>query len=295
MHWKKAFKTYFDFSKTQSIAVVSLLSILLFSLIFYYTIPYFFQPKELENDAKLNALLAEIKIDSSFKTSSHYSKNENGSKNIHPFPFDPNTISEASFLKMNMREKVVKTILNYRNKGGKFYKKEDLKKIWGLHPDEYNVLEPYISIAQTSSFSKTNYPSKPIIHLNLNKTDTTQLKQISGIGSKISWAIIQYREKLGGFANINQLKEIYMIQPELFEKIKSQLFVLKNETKKININSISFYDLRKHPYFSEELSKAILLFRKNNDYEIKNIEDLKQIELINDELFRKIVPYITLK
>ena len=295
MQLKNALRSYFDFSKTQAVAVVSLLSILLISIIFYYTLPYFFPSKEIQNNEKIKALLAEIKIDSSYNSSTHFSKNENGAKIIKPFSFDPNSISEGSFLKMNMREKVVKTILNYRNKGGKFYKKEDLKKIWGLHPDEYQVLEPYISIAQNISYSQNNFPAKPLLHINLNKTDTTTLKQISGIGSKISWAIIQYREKLGGFSTINQLKEIYMIQPELFEKIKSQVFVSKNETKKLNLNSISFYDLKKHPYFSEELSKAILLFRKNNDYEIKNIEDLKQIELLNDELFRKIVPYITLK
>lgn len=62
------------------------------------------------------------------------------------FPFDPNTLSKDSFLLLGLPEKTAQTIINYRNKAGRFYENEDLRKIYSLSPEYYALLEPYISI-----------------------------------------------------------------------------------------------------------------------------------------------------
>ena len=66
------------------------------------------------------------------------------------FYFDPNVLPFEGWKKLGIREKTIGTIQNYLNKGGHFNKPEDLKKIYGIRPDEYIRLEPYIKIATTN-------------------------------------------------------------------------------------------------------------------------------------------------
>ena len=116
---------------------------------------------------------------------------------------------EAGFRRLGLRDKLVSTLLNYRNKGGKFYNKESLKRIYGLYDDEYKQLEPFIEIRN----SKKEYNTKPKENLSieLNSADTTQLIKLRGIGSKLSMNIIGLRTQLGGFARVEQIKEVYGI------------------------------------------------------------------------------------
>ena len=60
------------------------------------------------------------------------------------------------------------------------------------------------------------------------------------------------------------------------------------------MNKASYYDFNGHPYFKGELAKAICDYRKEHNYHIASIEEIKEIAWINDELFRKIVPYLVI-
>jgi len=50
-----------------------------------------------------------------------------------------------------LRDKTIFTIQNYINKGGKFRSAEDLKKIYGLHDDEFERLSLYVKIENQSA------------------------------------------------------------------------------------------------------------------------------------------------
>src|SRR6187549_2025870 len=62
------------------------------------------------------------------------------------FLFDPNVLPEEGWKKLGLKNKTITTIINYRSKGGRFYKPEDLKKIWGLPKGFYDHVSAYISI-----------------------------------------------------------------------------------------------------------------------------------------------------
>ena len=49
---------------------------------------------------------------------------------VELFTFNPNTLETEGWRKLGLSERQAKTIMNYRSKGGRFYKKEDLKKIY---------------------------------------------------------------------------------------------------------------------------------------------------------------------
>ena len=61
--------------------------------------------------------------------------------------FDPNLITLEEGLSLGMEEKVIRTLMKFRERGGVFREKADLKKIYGLNNQLYAELEPFISIA----------------------------------------------------------------------------------------------------------------------------------------------------
>lgn len=289
-------KEYFKLTQSQSKAVLILMTLILASVVFYFFMPMLFHPqKEESTDKEFENLIAQIQLDSNQNTyaSSYETKNEKSSK-LTPFKFNPNTLDSAGFKRLGLRDKLIHTILNYRNKGGKFYNNESLKRIYGLHEDEYVQLESFIDIPNTfSNYSKNE--SKPQINVELNSADTGQLVQLRMIGSKLAMNIVKYREQIGGFARVEQVKEVYGIREETYQIIKPNIRVNANAIKKLNLNVATFNELNAHPYLKGELAKAITDYRKQHDYHIENISQLKEIELINDEIYRKIAPYLSIQ
>ncbi len=300
---KEELKEYFSFSKSQSRGIILLSILCLVFIGIYYSLDFWvFPPKQEENNnEEIEKILSSIYVD----TSGY--KKEYKPQKLSPFNFNPNTLTEAGFVKLGLRPKLAKTILNYRNKGGKFYKKEDFKKIWGLHENEYKQLAPYIAIPkQKSTYAKSNYKSKSNysnsekvernLNIEINSATAEQLIELNGIAEKLASNILKYKKMLGGFYSVNQIKEVYGVRPETFERIKKHLKCNPSSVVKININEATLYEMKAHPYLrKDDWALAITKFRKTQDYEIKALEDLKNIEGMTDAIYNKLVPYLRLK
>ncbi len=63
------------------------------------------------------------------------------------------------------------------------------------------------------------------LRIELNSADTTELKKLRGIGSKLSQRIVKYRTKLGGFSSKEQLKAVYGLSEETYEAILPHVWV----------------------------------------------------------------------
>lgn len=137
------------------------------------------------------------------------------------------------------------------------------------------------------SIQKRNHQTE--VKIDLNISDTSDLKKIYGIGSVFSNRIVKYRNLLGGYFNVSQLKEVYGINDELYEKIKLKFICSKTDIKKIDINSQTFKQLLKHPYLDYEEVKKICDLRKIN--EIDSLESLKNNEIVSAEKFNKLNYY----
>ncbi len=265
--------------------------------LFYFLLPQFFNVKNRQVSEELKQIMASMKIDSlrnSYGSKRYSYKDDSVSAKLTPFSFDPNTLDETGFRRLGLRDKLIHTLLNYRNKGGKFYNKESLKRIYGLHDNEYAQLEAYINIP-SSYKNEFNTKPKEVLHIELNTADTSALIKLRGIGSKLSMNIIKLREQLGGFARVEQLKEVYGISEETFQLIRSSVFVNTSQVKKLNLNAATFYELNAHPYLKGEIAKAFVEYRKLHNYKIENLNQIKEITLINEEIFRKIVPYLRIQ
>ncbi len=144
------------------------------------------------------------------------------------------------------------------------------------------------------AMSNTAKSDEKSLILDLNDCDTLDLQMIRGIGSVFSNRICKYRDKLGGYISVSQLKEVYGMDDKRYEIIKNHFTIKNNAIKKININSANIKDLVKHPYIDYAIAKEIIIFRNNyGDY--KSVDDLKNIHIMDEATFNKILPYIDVK
>lgn len=218
------------------------------------------------------------------------------------FFFDPNTASVNEWKQLGIREKTAETIQKYLSKGGRFYRPEDIGKIWGLHKDEIERLLPYVRIEAVPkgyAENKRDFPAdKPVYTkpfpqtIDINTSDTTAFISLPGIGSKLAQRIITFRDKLGGFYSIEQVKETYGLPDSVFQKIKPKLAFAGTTIKQININNATIDELKSHPYLRYNLANAILQYRTQHGT-FSAVADIKKIMIITDEIFNKVSPYLT--
>jgi len=296
-------KNTFDFSKAEQNGIIVLCAILL--LLFFFR---FLSSKY--HTGTLSFISTENSVmDSFLLQQQHYFDSinalyarenfyEKGKKKqvFNPFDFCPDTMKTNDWMRLGFTEKQSSQIVNYQSKGGKFFKKEDLKKLYCVSEDAYRTLEPHIYISSAKKANEKqespNLALKYMPRLELNEADSSDLLIISGIGTKTASLIISYRTKLGGFVHIDQLKEVKYMDEERFAKIEPYLYVNPDNIKKINVNEATFTVLVKHPYIDDYLAKTIVNHRdKKGKY--ASLEEMKKNLRIYDELYQKIVPYLT--
>ena len=231
-----------------------------------------------------------------------YDRSQPANVKAELFYFDPNTITAEEWKKLGLKDRTIKTIQNYLSKGGHFYKPEGLSKIYGLHEDEYARLEPYIRIGQKENTSPSGsqneaFTTAPVRTekyktININIADTSALIALPGIGSKLAARIINFRDKLGGSYSIDQVGETFGLPDSTFQKIK-QYLVLENTTvKKININTATVDELKKHSYIKYSLANPIVAYR-NEHGPFTKVEDIKKVMAVTEEIYNKISSYLS--
>lgn len=298
---------YFNFSKKELNGILVLCLLICFITILPWIVSYFKNPETYnfeDFDNEMKQFLASAKRTDS-DTKYIFSEGTEG-KRVRPFYFyfDPNGLPQYSWQKLGLSTSQVKVIKNYERKGGRFYRKEDLAKIYSLSRKQYELLAPYIRIRHvTKENANRNYyknnrsNSAHVSHsaqrelVEINEADSARLETIRGIGPAFASRIVKYRKRLGGFYRKEQLMEVYGLDSALFDLLKSQIIVNESAIQTININTATFEELKRHPYLSYKQMNAILQFRKQHgSYE--SIVDLKKIAIMNDEILRKIGPYL---
>lgn len=222
------------------------------------------------------------------------------------FYFDPNTASANDWKRLGVRDKTIETIQKYLSKGGHFYTPEDISKIWGLHADDVERLLPYVRIQNIQKQYANNYSNnndKPSYNnssykkpapqiIEINTSDTTAFISLPGIGSKLAQRIITFRDRLGGFYSVDQIKETYGLPDSTFIKIKPKLVLTNTTVKQININTASLDEMKAHPYIRYAIANAIIQYRTQHG-NFSSVADIKKIVIITDDIFNKVSPYLT--
>lgn len=220
------------------------------------------------------------------------------------FEFDPNGLGDQLWLQLGLSVKQIRVIRNYELKGGRFFKKEDLKRIYSISPEQYKLLEPFVRISNSTSAKdsnsfRTNYKPAAIALRNiapiieLNSADSLELETVRGIGPAFASRIIRFRKRLGGFHRKEQLLEVYGMDSVKYDQLKDLIMVNSELISKINLNTFTFDEIKRHPYLTYKQMNAIIQYRSQHG-SFKSIDDLMKIAILNEEIIRKIEPYIVL-
>ncbi len=302
----KVFSEYLNFNKGERNGIITVIAI----IIAVMALPYLIKVTTRDNTDEFLRFTKDIALfESSLKYASD-SANEArkldfqmmdrsvAENKLVPFPFNPNLLPSEQWSKMGLKDWQIKVIKKYEAKGGKFYNKEDFKRMFCISPSEYEILEPYISIPEQKNEYADRKPEvkeiKKKILVELNSADSVTLLTLYGIGPSFAKRIIKYRNLLGGFYSKQQLLEVYGFDQGRLDKIDAFCEVSSAGIKKININIIKTEELKKHPYLDYYTAKAIvdqrIVLRK-----FTSVQQIKEIPLIHDELFVKIRNYLVLE
>ena len=315
MKWKEILSDYLSFSRRDRLAIGILLVLIL--LIFF--VPAYLStrsPAPVPADTSWMAAVRQLEQSGEpEETGSRYQNNRptykertdqynrEPKRSIRLFYFDPNTVSDDGWRDLGLRDKTIHTIRNFLSKGGKFRKAEDLQKIYGLFPDEYERMVPFIRIETppNATTEKANTEEKPRTRpappvrftvIDINLADTSAWIALPGIGSKLAARIVNFREKLGGFYSISQVAETFGLADSTFQKIRSWLKLDPPVLRKININTATLEELKAHPYIRFTLARPIVAFRSEHGPFTK-LEDIKKVMAVTEEIYSKISPYLS--
>ena len=216
--------------------------------------------------------------------------------------FDPNMADSIELSRLGLSVYVVRNILKYRQKGGRYKTPESFSRIYGLEPDLYERLKPYIRIAEpkvaeakkvdTIAVRKVvekkafKYPEGTLV--DVNGADTTELKKIPGIGSGIAKAIVSYRTRLGGFYALEQLAEIEYMTPTLMKWFKLEEPVVRP----LKVNEAGLETLRSHPYLNFYQAKVIVEHRRKKG-KLKSLSQLSLYEEFTEKDLERLSAYLT--
>lgn len=318
---KDRIKDYFAFNRKEQRGLIILLGLLLLSVSVNLLLPLIIPEKEYDISSfqkEVETFLTSVeKLDSvrDIKPQKNYKKYpEDITYDLatfisSPFYFDPNKLDEKEWMKMGMDPKIIRNIMHYREKGGTFRDKKGFAKIYGMNDSIIAILGPYIRFEEkekTPTSSYINYKDsaktsagftkykEDNVMIELNSADSASLLACRGIGPSFAGRIIRYRDRLGGLSNADQLMEIKGMDSIRFEQFKGQVTINPQLVRKIDLNSVTFKELLKHPYFEYYLVKAIFNY-KDEIRAWDSVGQLRKLPVMYEELYEKIAPYLEVK
>ena len=186
-------------------------------------------------------------------------------------------IPELSIAQLNWIQDTLISDIDYRQSAGFFNKKF-----------QHGNKNRFTYVADSVHLTKKRLIKYPI---DINSADSITLVALPKIGPFLAGRIVDYRTKLGGFHSLDQLTEIWSFKEDYLYDLTGKIWIDPGKFNYLNINELTFDELKTHPYFKYSLSKAIVNNRTHHG-KFNNIQDLKRIKMVNDSIIELISPYI---
>ncbi|MCL7987550.1 helix-hairpin-helix domain-containing protein [Sphingobacterium sp. lm-10] len=226
-------------------------------------------------------------------------------------PFNPNRLPSSEWAKMGLSAKQIAVIHRYEERGGTFREKGDVQKMYVIDDVLYRRIAPFIRIPsgkhERNKISRDQfvlplsrksvravYPASGVdtsVRIEVNLADTTDWKMLRGIGSVYAARIVRYRELLGGFHQLEQLREVYGLPEERLEGWLKQLYLESPRLRKIQINHWSADEMQRHPYISKKQAERVVNYR-NQHGAYQSVDDMRKILVLDTDFFVKIEAYL---
>ena len=295
----------FSFSRKERNGIIVLLSIIFILIVIGKMIPLLFTSE------KTDFSKWEVEVDA------YFAKTEKSKPTNLPVSlsaFDPNDVDSIGLAKMGVPLKVASNWSKYLQKGGRFRNKEDVRKIFGMSTQLFERLDSFMvvksmnnlpvkvndnvlvdrsheSLARDTS-KQRNYEKpveKPVNLVELNSADSISLLEIRGIGPVFASRIIRFRNLLGGYCSVSQIKEVYGMKPENYETVSPFFTVDPTTIKTFNINFSTVLELGRHPYIGFKTARKILKLR---DQKGKFYSTADLTTIVSTDTLLKLSPYL---
>lgn len=287
-------RKFLSFNKGERIAIITILAVILLLVLACVL----HRPRVSLDDTSLHNLDSLLALRNAAIQEQQQNTAENTVREaavLTPFPFNPNTMTEEEGRRLGLTDRQIRNIINYRDKGGKFYSKGDLAKLYTISEEDYAQLEPFIVLPEVArkTTPKSDTEQKPcqeettkpkekkaIPIVDLNTADSLALVELPQIGPYTAVRIIEFRDKLGGYVDKEQLRDVKGMDSTRFATIEPYIIIGDAEPVKIDVNRDDFKTLVHHPYLNYEQVKRIVNQREKRGM-IKNwaqLEDLLKPE-----------------
>lgn len=118
------------------------------------------------------------------------------------------------------------------------------------------------SAAKGQSVAKGKYSARRVPRLvNLNRADSAELVALYGVGAYTAMRILNYRERLGSFAYVEQLLEVKGMDSARFAAIEQDVVVREEEIKRFSLDTVSEAFMRRNPYIGAYAAQGIVIMR----------------------------------
>jgi competence protein ComEA len=287
---------YFTLNRRERNGILALITLLLCFIVIKFAVVHFYETSATVSLIELDSTAARLSVQEIFtqpeKEKGNFTFQKNRKDSL--FYFDPNTVSFNQAMQLGFDKKCANMLMNYRDKGGKFYKAADLQKLYCMDAKLFAQLEPYIVVGQAKEeeYSKEKYSEKKESKqsaIEINSADSMDWMKLKGIGPGYTRRILKYKSLLGGFTSIEQIREVYNFPDSLYQSIKGSLTVNTSFVQKLKVNTVDFKTMVHHPYIKYEGTKCIFALKRG-----KNIkeEDLTNSSCFSREQLQKLLPYL---
>ena len=194
-------------------------------------------------------------------------------KHVESFRFNPNTASHEDLCRLGFSSKQAQSIINYREKGGRFRRKADFAKSFVVADSVYARLESYIDI--------------PLLDLNL--ADSAAFDALPGIGGYFASKMVAYREQLKGYSYKEQLMDIWKFDQEKFDALSDLVTVSPGSVTPYPLWTYPADSLSKHPYIRNyETARAIVLYRESTPRDQWSIKEISAAGILSESAAEKL-------
>lgn len=291
----KNLKSHFVFTRSEQNGIFLFVVIIIILQLVYFFVD--FTPSKIssgEDDRELSAFQRTI---DSIKDS------EEMISGSQIFPFNPNFITDYKGYTLGMAPEEIDRLHIFRAEEKWVNSAEDFQKVTGISDSLLDKISPYFkfpawvtSEGASSSRRKTN-PVKAQFknRKDINLATLEDLTAINGVGPVLGGRIINYRNKIGGFLDNIQLRDIYGLNYEVRAELENQFTVISIPSHTVHdINEASLLELAAVPYIGYELAREIINYKLLNE-KINNFEELSKIKDFPSEKIDRIALYLYVK
>ena len=291
-------KSPFFLQKSDRMAILVLLAVIAVAGIVIWGVGGRYQSTPL---SLTDSLSMSRQRDTIYRQAPHHFYHHTSAKSERLFPFDPNTADARQLSRLGLKDWQVRNLLKYRQAGGRFRKPSDFARLYGLTTREYERLRPYIRVhEEPRAFSlkatpevyhrdSLRYPVKlsPGQTLSLNDADTTALRQVPGIGPVYARRIVSYRQRLGGFYRVEQLREIADFPPSALPYFE----LGSGNLRKLDVNRLTLQQLKAHPYINFYQARAITEYHRLHG-PLHSLQQLRLLKEFSPRDIERLEPYL---